>query len=354
MHLESVLSLCVFILLSGFENVISTNIWMNDNENSGDGPPGGEVDLYESYCQKCLSQSYKSKLNEQIQITQQNQKVLSLDLLELKSRLAMMDMRFRDQNSQLSKTIESLRLSNEFLLKILLEPLRQLKNMTQAKETQTEVALKKNLTSTGCKGLSSGIQTIKVPGLEPFNALCNADVQGGGWIVIHKRFDRSESFNRSWSDFSHGFGQLNGEFFIGLEQLHRITNSERYELRIQLENFDRTFDFASYNNFSIVNASNDYALESLGDFLGTIDNLLEIVLNGKFSTFDHDVDAYDSYNCALNYSAWWFSKNCFGPKLNGIHYKRQFYALGSMSWDGNSALKAVQMLIRPYSKVEQL
>ncbi|XP_068142286.1 fibrinogen-like protein A [Drosophila tropicalis] len=349
MHLQRVLSLCVFILLSGFENVISTSSWLDDN---GSGrSPDGEEDLYGSYCQNC--QAYKSKLYEYLRAIEQNQKVLSTEHYELNHRLAMMDMRFRDQNSELSKTIEGLRLSNEFLLKILLEPLRQLKNMTKAIGTQAEVELKDNLTGTGCKGLSSGIHKIKVPGLEPFNALCNADIQGGGWIVIHKRFDRSESFNRRWSDFSHGFGQINGEFFIGLEQLHRITNSERYELRLHLTDFDGTVDFASYNNFSIANASNDYALESLGDFLGTIDNRMQFVLNGKFSTFDHDTDAFDAFNCALNYSAWWFNKNCLGPKLNGVHYKRRFSASDSMSWDGNSALNAVQMLIRPISKVEK-
>uniref|UniRef100_A0A182QH47 Fibrinogen C-terminal domain-containing protein n=1 Tax=Anopheles farauti TaxID=69004 RepID=A0A182QH47_9DIPT len=58
---------------------------------------------------------------------------------------------------------------------------------------------------------------------------------GGNWIVFQHRFDGSLNFNRSWSDYANGFGDLRGEHWLGLDKLHRILSSERHELLLERE-----------------------------------------------------------------------------------------------------------------------
>ncbi|XP_068144462.1 fibrinogen-like protein A [Drosophila tropicalis] len=101
---------------------------------------------------------------------------------------------------------------------------------------------------------------------------------------------------------------MNGEFFIGLENLHRITHSQVYELYVQLGYYDGRFLFASYDSFRIGNESTNYELESLGEFRGTALNRMPYNLNQPFSTYDHENDQMPD-NCAGRHGAWWH-KDC--------------------------------------------
>jgi len=41
---------------------------------------------------------------------------------------------------------------------------------------------------------------------------CDTVTDGGGWLVIQRRKDGSEDFNRFWWEYEIGFGDLRGEF----------------------------------------------------------------------------------------------------------------------------------------------
>jgi Fibrinogen beta and gamma chains, C-terminal globular domain. len=42
--------------------------------------------------------------------------------------------------------------------------------------------------------------------------------------VIQNRYEGTVDFYRDWHDYKHGFGNIGGEFWLGLEKLHILTN----------------------------------------------------------------------------------------------------------------------------------
>lgn len=87
-------------------------------------------------------------------------------------------------------------------------------------------------------GKSSNLYLLIVPGIKHIAIPCDSTLAGFGWTVIQRRLDGTENFNRNWTDYCTGFGDLRKEFFFGLQQLHLITNSQPHELYIHLEDFE--------------------------------------------------------------------------------------------------------------------
>nr|XP_017021784.1 fibrinogen C domain-containing protein 1-B-like [Drosophila kikkawai] len=171
----------------------------------------------------------------------------------------------------------------------------------------------------------------------------NIPTLGTDWIVILHRFDGSVNFSPY---LRYSVGDLFGEFWIGLESIHKLTSSVRHELYIQLEDLDGVTAYARYDNFVVGNSRESYALKSLGAYSGNAGDALRSHLNSKMElkVINENKACY-----------WWFSSNneCC---LTG-YYKKSKEALDEvgMYW-GNwylgkrYPLKACKMLIRPYSK----
>ena len=69
----------------------------------------------------------------------------------------------------------------------------------------------------------SGIYHINPDGTGLFSTYCDMQSDGGGWTVIQRRRDGSVNFYRNWKDYVMGFGDLNGEYWLGLEKIHLET-----------------------------------------------------------------------------------------------------------------------------------
>ena len=107
-----------------------------------------------------------------------------------------------------------------------------------------------------------GVYTITPDdGKGSFQVLCDQHTACGGWTVVQKRFDGSVSFNRSWAEYVGGFGTLGGEFWLGLEKIHRLTKGNPSPtLRFDLGAPDGTSRFEEYKAFTVGDAASKYVV----------------------------------------------------------------------------------------------
>ena len=112
----------------------------------------------------------------------------------------------------------------------------------------------------------SGVYTINPDNDVAFDVYCDQKTAGGGWTVFQKRLDGSVDFYLGWDDYKRGFGNLNGEFWLGLEKIHRLTK-ERSRLHVDLEDTTGKTAYAEYDFFGVASERSKYKL-SLGKYSG--------------------------------------------------------------------------------------
>ncbi|XP_022107417.1 fibrinogen C domain-containing protein 1-like [Acanthaster planci] len=121
---------------------------------------------------------------------------------------------------------------------------------------------------------SSGVYTVQpVDDSGPFDVYCDMETDGGGWTVFQRRQDGSVDFYRDWVSYRQGFGDLNGEFWLGNDNLHRLTAQGACRLRVDFEDFENNTAYAEYDMFSVADGSDNYQLTAEG-FSGTASKLL--------------------------------------------------------------------------------
>ncbi|XP_053561230.1 fibrinogen-like protein 1-like protein [Bombina bombina] len=191
----------------------------------------------------------------------------------------------------------------------------------------------------------SGVYVIQPKDLHPLVVYCDMKTKSGGWIVIQRNSFNSEiTWDESWSTYKYGFGNVQSDYWLGVEYLHYITKQKVYQVRFIIYDKDNEEKYADYNFFSVDDEAHGYTLR-LGSYTGTAGDAMSSMSTGtthdnmKFTAKDKDQDIY-SANCATSYGgAWWYAA-CFASKLNNKN---------AIQWTGlcNGNCKGSVMLIRP-------
>ncbi|XP_065356995.1 fibroleukin-like [Calliphora vicina] len=198
----------------------------------------------------------------------------------------------------------------------------------------------------------SGYYKIYLPGnkAKQIMVFCDMEIAGGNWMHILRRIDGSENFTRPWSDYVNGFGKVEDEYWIGLDNLNALTkNNGRQILYIHFESATGVSSYALYDKFLVGDATEIYKLKSLGTYDGTAIDGISHVLNKKFSTFDYDNDESATHNCAAEYGGWWYG-DCSYSEPTG-KYRKAEYGTG-IYWNGEKLrpryYKIMYFMIRSY------
>ncbi|XP_075691657.1 tenascin isoform X1 [Rhinoderma darwinii] len=198
--------------------------------------------------------------------------------------------------------------------------------------------------------IESGMYTIYVNGdqSQPMEVFCDMNVDGGGWIVFVRRTDGSEDFYKNWRTYSSGFGDPKNEFFLGLENLHKITSQGQYELRVDLRDRGETA-FAVYDKFGVGDSKSRYRLKVDG-YSGTAGDSMTYHNGRPFSTYDKDNDSAIT-NCALSYKGAFWYKNCHRVNLMGrFGDNSHSQGVNWFHWKGHEySIEFAEMKIRPAS-----
>ena len=85
----------------------------------------------------------------------------------------------------------------------------------------------------------------------------------GGWTRIMNRVKLEKGnlfFNRTWQDYKNGFGSIEDNYWMGLENMRNIIGNKRMQLRIEMFNKNDQIAFLVYDYFNIDSESNSYKL----------------------------------------------------------------------------------------------
>ena len=181
-----------------------------------------------------------------------------------------------------------------------------------------------------------------------------------------RRFDGSGDFNRSWDEYKDGFGDANGESWLGNEYIHHLTNTRPYKLRFDLEDWDNNTAYAEYSSFVVTSEADEYRL-LLGDYSGNASaDASEDTYHGflyhnnqQFTTYDQDNDDAP-FNCVLSidrghrdrFGGFWY-KDCARVTPTNIYCHSSScgdhsFHIRFKSWRRSLvSLKKLKMLMRP-------
>ncbi|XP_073499893.1 angiopoietin-related protein 3 [Phyllobates terribilis] len=166
-------------------------------------------------------------------------------------------------------------------------------------------------------GRRSGVYTIRPNNSTEFSVYCEftADTP---WTVIQRRTDGSVDFNQTWEDYTRGFGDLGGEFWLGLQKIFSLSQQADYILHIELQDWKNNIRSVEYS-FSLGNEDTSYTLQ-LSHLMGNVSGALPEHTSLPFSTSDHHSQ---HLKCpAETSSGGWWKASCGGTNLNAKYRSR--------------------------------
>nr|XP_046265372.1 angiopoietin-related protein 3-like [Scatophagus argus] len=199
----------------------------------------------------------------------------------------------------------------------------------------------------------SSVYAIRPRGVEPFMALCDMRRDHGA-TVIQRRRDGSVNFDQTWEKYEHGFGDLQGEFWLGLRKIHSLAAQGNSVLHIQLEDWKQVRHFIEYR-FYLNGPESNYTIH-LTHLSGDLSDPMSNHTGMMFSTKDRDNDNHQGSNCARNYTGGWWFNACGEANLNGRYFhmrpkgrsERRRGIQWRMGQKASYTLKITQISVHPF------
>ena len=180
-------------------------------------------------------------------------------------------------------------------------------------------------------------------------AYCDMETDGGGWTVIQRRMDGSVDFFQWEHEYIHGFGDVNGEYGLGLSKIYRLANlSMPQRLRVNLESFTGEKRHAEYCSFFIGEGATEYELH-VKKYGGNAGDAMSYNTGRRFSGrgWDHD-QVHDRHCGRYCHSGWWHNA-CTYANLNGRYCDSAIsdhQGIYWSTWLDMQTLKSTVMMIR--------
>ena len=168
------------------------------------------------------------------------------------------------------------------------------------------------------------------------NVYC--EMKKGGWTRVMNRVNRNNFFNRNWQNYKIGFGLIEDNYWMGLDNMRKILGDLGMELRIDMynnitQNQTQLYYFLVYDHFSIDSERKMYSLDLGNRINGNTHDSLRYSNLQKFTTLDRDNDV-DSRNCANVFQGGWWFNSCFHMCLTctdiAHHYTSYFDSMKMM------------------------
>jgi len=171
-----------------------------------------------------------------------------------------------------------------------------------------------------------------------------------GWIVIHQNLGGEFNWKLPWANYREGFGSHSSTFFLGLENIHRLTYYQSYRLRVEMLADSYLWYSAEYRHFHLDNEVNKYRLNVAG-YTGDAGNLLDddnddddvsYTHDGMmFSTVDSDNDIDLDGSCPDDKNGGWWFNTCYKVCLMCNNPRHRCYTLDEVQ------LLVSRMMIKP-------
>ena len=145
-------------------------------------------------------------------------------------------------------------------------------------------------------------------------------------------------FFRGWDEYKNGFGDVRGEFWLGNEKIHQLTEISS-QLLVEIKTKSDGDKYAKYSTFTVTNEVSKYTM-FVGSYSGSAKDNLAYHNGMAFSTKDRDNDEQDSGNCAVTQKGAWWYKSCYHSNLNSN------YGSGDYQWNWGPLL-ASEMKLKP-------
>ena len=144
--------------------------------------------------------------------------------------------------------------------------------------------------------------------------------------------------------FRAGFGDISGEYWLGLSKIALLTHSYSSDLRVDLSDWWSGREHIEYSDFMIDEARSLYKLR-YSKWLGPGPDSLKYHKDAAFNTKDWGTL---KYTAVAFHSGWWFHKHHWRVNLNGRYYEGAHGHKDGIRWLywRHYALKQTKMMIR--------